>query len=219
MSEEEILKRTVCGIGINDAPYNVVRKGNMNGKTWTCPYYVVWSSMLCRCYSETEHKRHPTYIGCYTVPEWHYFMTFRAWMSEQDWEGKELDKDLLYKGNKVYGPETCLFISSRVNSFITECTASRGSYPVGVSFDKESRKFKAYCNDVTTGSRKHLGRFCNPDSAHQAWLAFKLEQAKILATKETDEKVSKALVARYENYQQTLENFGVNTSELKILEG
>lgn len=36
--------------------------------------------------------------------------------------------------------------------------------------------------------------------AHKAWLQYKLEQARILATKQTDVRVAKALIDRYENY-------------------
>lgn len=55
--------------------------------------------------------------------------------------------------------------------------------------------------DFKTGKSIYLGAFKDPDSAHAAWLSYKLEQAKILAAQQTDERVAKALVARYENYK------------------
>ena len=36
--------------------------------------------------------------------------------------------------------------------------------------------------------------------AHQAWLKRKLELATLLAAEQTDERVAKALIARYTNY-------------------
>ena len=72
--------------------------------------------MLTRCYSPLWHKQYPTYIGCSVCPEWRYFSKFRLWMSTQKWEGMALDKDILVKGNQVYGPDTCCFIPSAINS-------------------------------------------------------------------------------------------------------
>lgn len=158
--------------------------------------------MLRRCYSEKFLLNYPSYIGCYTVEEWHLFSNFRAWMIMQQWEGKELDKDIIFRGNKVYGPETCVFIDARVNTFLGEKNLSGRTLPIGVTFDKNSNKYKAECQSVEMG-RKHLGLFNNPEDAHQAWLAYKLKQAYILAELQTDERVAKALINRYENYVNT----------------
>ncbi len=53
------MKKTIYGVGTNDANYLVVNKGVR------CPYYKKWSSMLERCFSKSLHKKHPTYIGWY----------------------------------------------------------------------------------------------------------------------------------------------------------
>lgn len=187
MAEENSL---VYGIGINDADY-VVRN---------CPYYSRWKHMIKRCYSEKFISDTPSYIGCHVIPEWHYFMTFRAWMEKQDWKDKHLDKDLLVKGNRLYGPDTCVFIDQAVNKFILENDKNRGACPIGVDFVKRSGKYRALCKDVKTGKVKYLGTFKDSELAHQAWLTFKLEQAKILASQQLDPRVSKAIIERYENY-------------------
>lgn len=105
----------ICGFGVNDADYYTQTKS----PRWRCPYYQTWHSMLNRCYNEKHLRRQPAYLGCSVCGEWHKFSVFKAWMIKQDWEGKELDKDLLVQGNKVYGPETCVFVSGLVNKFIT----------------------------------------------------------------------------------------------------
>lgn len=192
--------KLVCGVGVNDADYDISISERIGSKVkihWLCPFYRAWVNMLYRCYSE---KSYHTYKGCSTVPEWHYFMTFRKWMIEQDWEGKQLDKDILVPGNKIYGPDTCVFVTSRVNSFITESTSRRGEWPIGVDFRKDRGKYQARCWSVVTGKYKHLGFHPTAEEAHQAWLTFKLEQAKILASEQNDPRVAKALVERYENY-------------------
>lgn len=110
------MKATVCGVGINDSDYVVQKKETIKGidgkrkqrLVWICPYYRAWQSMLVRAYSKSYHKRRPTYIGCSVSEEWKTFSNFKSWMEGQVWEGKQLDKDLLVEGNKVYSEETCV---------------------------------------------------------------------------------------------------------------
>lgn len=197
-------KGSLYGVGINDSDYNVTITEFVDGKskqTWMCPFYKRWSSMLRRCYSSTALKINPTYAGCSVVTEWHYFMTFRSWMEKQDWEGKELDKDLLIVGNKIYGPDTCVFLDKRVNGFLLESTASRGEYPIGVNFHKLTGKFQARGTEIESGERKQLGLFKTAKEAYEVWLDFKLKQAYILASKQDDVRVSKALIQKYINYK------------------
>lgn len=197
-------KGLVYGFGVNDLDYPATKAVKLDGKLkiiWQCPYHRKWVEMLKHCYSEKFLLIRPSYKGCSTEESWKRLSVFKLWMENQDWEGKCLDKDLLFPGNKVYGPDTCLLIDKKVNSFLTERKTSIGSWPVGVDFHKASGKYQALGLDVITGKRRHLGLFIDPDDAHQAWLYYKLEQAKILASQQTDERVAKALVARYENYQ------------------
>lgn len=101
-------------VGINDAPYQVAYFEY--GKRYTCPYYSRWRNMLSRAYNVDVHKQFPTYSECTVSEEWHSFMNFRQWMEEQDWEGKQLDKDLIFPGNTTYGPQYCQFISRTENN-------------------------------------------------------------------------------------------------------
>ena len=102
------------GVGVNDSDYVTFKRINKKN-IWLCPFYVKWCTMLRRCYCPKWHKQYPTYIGCSVCPEWRYFSKFRFWMECQKWEGLELDKDLLVKGNQVYGPDTCCFIPKTIN--------------------------------------------------------------------------------------------------------
>lgn len=49
-----------------------------------------------------------------------------------NWEGRALDKDFLVEGNKVYSPSTCVFLPSKLNTFIITRGNARGQYPLGV---------------------------------------------------------------------------------------
>ena len=201
----------IHGVGTNDADYLVkvmeTIKG-LDGKqkkvtVWSCPFYNRWSDMIRRCYSEKYQMHQPTYKECTVCEEWKSFSKFKLWMEQQDWQEKELDKDLLCPGNKVYSPEACVFISSRVNTFMTERAAARGEWPIGVYWRSDREKFQAQCSNPFSGKYEYLGLYTLPELAHSAWLAKKAEHAHALAAVETDARVADSLTDRYINYHKS----------------
>ena len=203
------MKKLVYGVGINDADYVVEIKetiGYVDGKQkqkqlWICPFYRVWRDMLQRGHSEKLKLKYPTYKDVSVSKEWHRFSTFSRWMQTQDWQDKQLDKDLLIVGNKVYSPETCVFVSKLVNSFVTDSISKRGEYKIGVDWHKRDRRYRASCHNPFNLKQEHLGYFTNEEDAHEVWLSKKLEHARKLAAMQSDDCVAKALIDRYENYQ------------------
>lgn len=185
---------------MNDAEYPVhlYQCSGVNKKLiWVCPYYQTWASMLVRCYSANTHRTRKNYIGCSVSSGWLKFSDFRSWMVLQDWHGKHLDKDILVSGNKIYSPETCVFVSGELNGFLGDCGASRGKWPIGVSWHKKTGKFVAQCQNPFTGKRGHIGLFESPEDAHQAWRAKKHEHACRYADMQEDHRIAEALRARY----------------------
>jgi len=185
----------VYGVGVNDADYFTQQK--INGKKYACPFYKKWLGMLERCYCPKYQAKYQTYIGCSVTDEWLTFSNFKGWMETQDWKGKQLDKDLLVKGNKIYSPETCVFVDRVTNSFTTDCLASRGEWPLGVSFNKSNSKLMAYCRNPFAKKLDHLGYFACQKQAHEAWRKRKHELSCKLANLQTDERVASALRVRY----------------------
>lgn len=179
------MRRSVFGVGVRD----------VETPARTCPYYRLWQNMLRRCYSAAWHLRYPTYVGCSVVPEWHHLSAFMAWVQQQDWQGKQLDKDLLVPGNKVYSPDTCVFISKQVNLFLIDRARCR-RYGLGVVYHTQIGKYAAQCNQLG-GGRGHLGYFDTPEEAHEAWRTEKHRLALLLADQQTDPRVAAALRARY----------------------
>lgn len=121
-------------------------------------------------------------------------------METQDWEGMSLDKDILVSSNKIYAPDRCVFITRITNSFVVECNSVRGEFPIGVYWCKKASKYAAQCRNPFTRKREGLGYYDDIVTAHYAWLARKLELAKLLAAEQKDTRVAAALIARYENY-------------------
>ena len=166
------LRSTVCGVGINDAWYLVhLYDGEiLIGK---CPYYRSWLNMIKRCYCQKYKETHPTYNDCSAVKEWLLFSNFKEWMVTQDWEGKQLDKDLIVAGNKIYGPDKCIFVSSKINGILNNCAASRGALPQGVRFDSDTGKYRSECR--VDGRKQSIGYFETELEAEYAYLVFKAD--------------------------------------------
>lgn len=198
-------KTLVQGVGINDADYPVriyEEQGKIGGKrsrklVWQCKFYQIWKGIIDRCFSDKIKQKQPTYKEVSIVEDWLYFSKFKAWMETQDWEGKFLDKDILIPGNKVYGPDVCVFVSRKTNNFVRTSEGSRGMWPLGVNLCKRTGKFVAMGRFYNTSKPKNLGCFTTPTEAHQAWLKFKLQQARVAAEAQVDGRVAKALIDLY----------------------
>lgn len=189
------MKKLVCGVGINDADY--VTQPKINGKQVCCKFYSVWLHMLRRCYSENYQNKKPTYKGCSVCEEWLTFSNFKAWMEKQDWQGHDIDKDILVKGNKVYSPETCVFVTALVNTFIISNDSSKGEHPIGVTWHKRDMKFRALCSNPFSKKQECIGYFDDAHNAHLAWKKRKHELACQLADIQDNPRVAEALRTRY----------------------
>jgi len=187
--------KPVFGVGINDLDRDVTWK--VDGKRVACPIYRTWQNMLGRSYDTEFHKRHPSYSDCSVIDGWIHLSDFEKWMLTQDWKGKQLDKDIILPGNKVYSPETCAFVDKKLNLFIMDTAATRGEWPIGVSWNKRDQTFKAEIRNPFTHRREGLGYYDNPEDGHLAWKKRKHEFACLYAEQQTDQRVAEALRTRY----------------------
>jgi len=187
--------KLVFGVGINDLLRDVTWK--VEGKKVLCPIYRTWQNMLGRCYDPKFHERHPSYSECLVAPDWLRLSTFEDWMETQDWKGNQLDKDILVSGNKVYSPNTCVFVRGCVNRFVCDSAATRGDWPLGVRWNKRDEAFQAEIRNPFTNRREGLGYYDNPEDAHLAWKKRKHQLALLYADQQTDPRVAGALRVRY----------------------
>lgn len=148
------------------------------------PQYITWRNMLGRCYSEYEQTKRPTYIGCSVVKEWHNFQVFAEWYDknyyEVDGERMSLEKDILFKGNKIYSPETCIFAPLKINDLFNRQPTTRGDLPIGVYYDTLNKKYKSQCQ-VIGKSRIGLGYFDTPKEAFEVYKIHKEKYIKEIA--------------------------------------
>lgn len=178
----------VCGVGVNDADYQV--KVWNKGHRETCPFYQRWTNMLIRCYREDYIKRFPTYKGCSVCDEWKVFSNFKSWMENQDWKGKQLDKDFLIDGNKIYSPNTCVFIDGKINSLLTNCGEQKGAY-----YNSNIRKYISQCRDGH-GKVKHIGDFKRKKDALKAYKEYKSKIIIMAAERQSDSRIKKILTLK-----------------------
>lgn len=99
----------------------------------------IYNNAIQRCYNENVHALKPWYIGCTMSPLWYdpaYTGKRQAenppmhncyeWIRNNYYtiDGEDssvaLDKDIKIKGNMVYGPDTCLFVPSKVNNLFRD---------------------------------------------------------------------------------------------------
>lgn len=155
-------RKLLYGFGINDADY--VIRTRENGKCVICPYYQRWISVVQRSNDAKEKLRKPTYVECYTSLDWKYFSDFRTWLDKQPyWQQLRIDKDILFPGNKEYGPDTCVLVPEYLNKCIA--ITNKGKYMRGVSF--KAGKYEARI-DIDNKANK-LGRYLTEIEAHNAW--------------------------------------------------
>ena len=152
--------------------------------------YVVWVAMISRCYNPKCQKKQPTYIGCTVCNEWHNFQNFAKWYDENYYninnEQMTLDKDILFKDNKIYSPDTCVFVPERINVLFTNRKNKRGLYPLGVIYQKNNKNFVAQCNN-NKKTKHHIGCFTTPELAFAAYKKFKENYIKEVAEEYKDQ--------------------------------
>ena len=145
--------------------------------------YKIWEDMMKRCYSKNFHKKRPTYVDCEVCEEWHNFQNFAKWYEENYYEieGQKmhLDKDILFKGNKIYSPQTCIFVPQRINVLFVKRNSLRGDLPVGVFWNKKNKKFQAQCQ--TYEKHYYLGLYNKPFEAFTVYKNFKENYIKQIA--------------------------------------
>ena len=199
--------KLVCGVGINDSDYvvNVIS----NGKHYYCPIYLKWKSMISRCYNLKYKLTKPSYDGCTVTDEWLTFSNFSKWMLSQNWKGKHLDKDILFKGNKVYSSFNCCFVSQSINNLLC-CPSPRGKKKLltGVFKDVKSN-FRSMVS--INGNNKSLGSFNTEIQAHIAWRKAKSQLIIEAAFTQTQDNVREALLERA---RVLLEDYNPETTEV-----
>jgi hypothetical protein len=184
-------KITVGGVGYYGEGIYIAK---LNGKH--TPEYRDWSCMLKRCYCTLDSKR--SYFDVDVCSEWYNFQNFATWCTKQpnfNKEGWRLDKDLLgsLNGDKLYSPDTCVYLPVEINNFIK--TRRMNNLPLGVDTVERNGTIKYRSQGREDGKTIRFGLY---DTISEAFLQYKNHKelhAKILAEKYKEDLPLKAYKA------------------------
>lgn len=138
--------------------------------------YKVWRQLLKRALGDDYKSKYPTYADCSVCEDWLKFSKFKEWFDknyrydlEEQGVRLELDKDLLSNGDKVYSPETCVFLPSCVNNFIAKNKNTNTSGYIGINFNKNTNKWIVRIAEFRKSKRKYCGLFENIEDAIEVY--------------------------------------------------
>ena len=198
-------RRLVQGVGINDV---------LIPKFTQSKIYRTWVDMIRRTDGRDTkllNTTHTYYKDCTLDPRWYKLSVFKEWIEQwDDYENKEIDKDILIPDNKHYGPDTCLMVRPVVNAWFKPEDRKRDRLPRGTAYvsgylkrkgDRGGKPYRAQINNlmiegthlISPRKRDHLGTFDTPEEASFVFEKARKEQLHKLIDTETDPRVIKAL--------------------------
>jgi hypothetical protein len=163
--------------------------------------YKSWSSMLRRCYSENSAHMNRTYFNKVKVcDEWHNFQNFGDWYEENKYECKgrlHVDKDILFPGNKIYSPNTCILVPQNINALFIN-SPNKNGLPNGVRKIAKG-KYEAIFNSNVYGKY---------DTVEEAYKIHAKEKKKYILNivYNSKEKLPEKLITAIEKFEFKIEN-------------
>ena len=119
-----------------------------------------------------------------------------------------LDKDILVKHNKIYSPETCIFVPQTINSLFAKNNKNRGESVIGSSLTKND-KYQVNCwliNPKTGKTEsKYLGTYDTELEAFEVYKYYKEKNIKQVADYYKDEIPERLYNAMY-NYEVEMDD-------------
>ncbi len=147
--------------------------------------------MYNRCYSKAYQESRSWYKGCTVCEEWldpeHGLDNFGQWCNEHYYivEGEgtiELDKDIRIKGNRIYGPETCLFVPKAINCmFAGSSRKNERGLPTGVCYDSRRQLYYPMLIGLDGKPITDKEWYSTPEEAWDKYASFKKDYTDAVA--------------------------------------
>ena len=185
-----------------------------DGKSVCTWEYDRWKKMLQRCFDNKYKEKNPTYKDVTCCERWlcfaNFLEDFEVLKQEYNWDDDEklqLDKDILYKGNKLYSLKNCVLVPDYINFLFLKRDAVRGDCPIGVSYHKGAKKYQALCR--INGKQTRLGLYSTIKEAFNAYKQAKEQEIKRVA----DECISKGYVTKDSRLYKAMINYQVKIDD------
>lgn len=174
---------TVCGVGMIGDKY----PASKNYKH--LKEYIAWKSMIHRCFDKNFKNIRCTYENAICCDEWLLYENFYEWLHSQDnfekWLNGDrwaIDKDILYKGNEIYSPQTCCLVPNNVNILFVKSDSDKGILPIGVK--KNGKGYSSTCSNPFTNKIEYLGTTSTQEQTFQLYKSYKEDIIKRVAREE-----------------------------------
>ena len=174
----------------------------INDKIVKDPAYFAWVAIHRRAGDFAGER--PTYIDVEVDETWWNYQNFAKWYHKNIYkiEGEHvcIDKDILYPGNNVYGPDTCIIIPDRFNQIFKKElfeTLKNGLKPRS---DTNKEVYRVQYKEKVDGLyEKFSEKFYNHDEAFEFYKEKKLKLIRDLAEDYRD-KVPERIYNIFANY-------------------
>lgn len=150
--------------------------------------YKIWAGMKNRC-KPSRWIIKPSYEGCELDYRWNDFQIFAEDYTNMIGYGlpnRQLDKDILFKGNKLYSPDTCVLVPKYINTLLTHNKSTKNQCCIGVKYIA-GRKHPYLANIHLYGKYTYLGQYDTIDEAFDAYKKVKENHIKEVANKHKSE--------------------------------
>lgn len=191
--------------------YNSGRKYRTRVDTVKTKACQLWENIRNRCQllPKIDEGKYGKYVECFACDEWLDFQKFAEWFESVQFykRGWQLDKDLLVKNNKMYSPETCVFLPEEINKALNTKSRERGELPLGLSWltpEKQRINLQYDCKNSEFSLRRTMAK----DQIEEAFTLYKQHREgyiKFLAGKYKDELDPRAYDALM-SYEITMED-------------
>ena len=207
-----VYKHGYLGIDKNG---NVPKTAELKDGKWVITQeYIKWMCMLQRSFDNKLKEKYSTYKNVTCCDRWLCFANFledlEALKKEYNWAENEklnLDKDILYKNNKIYSLENCVLVPDYINFLFIKKDTNRGGCPIGVSYHKHSKKYQASCR--VNGKKTGLGLYNTVEEAFNVYKIAKKQEIKRVA----DDCVLKGYITQDSRLYKAMINYQVKITD------
>lgn len=149
--------------------------------------YTVWMAILSKCYRNNKF----CYKNVEICEEWWDFQNFAKWYYNNYYqlgnESMDINKNILVKNNKIYGPKFCMFVPQSLTTLLNNRKQNRGNTPIGMSkfiYKRKIHEGESIWYSVRFRKKNKMtsfGSYYDPETAFQVYKTEKEKYIKEVA--------------------------------------